>query len=41
MSNTMDATLSVYKIERRMQISLRNLLIACITENVLQYRLEN
>jgi hypothetical protein len=41
MSKTMAATLYMYEIEHRMQICLRNLRIACNTDNVLQYRWEN
>ncbi len=41
MSKTLAATLYMYEIEHRMQICLRNLRIACNTDHVLQYRLEN
>jgi hypothetical protein len=41
MSKTMAATLYMYKIEQRMQISRHNLRIAFNTDLVLQYRWEN
>jgi hypothetical protein len=36
MSKTMAATVYIYKIEHRMQISQLNLRIACNTDHVLQ-----